>query len=294
MDSHPGTLLEDKIYTLSLHYRLAPEARGDLEAAMEKHAPIFAAEKVTIQHGKSVIDAKPKGIDKGVGLRALMRQPPFRDRMPVFGGDDTTDMDVFHILPELGGHGFSVGRTFDGVWIMNSARPMPCVNGFPFWPNRGSRHERAAIARSGLDWQLPHRRLGGPHGADRVVVLSRFDSDPLFCRLIAGDEEKGFFDVVLEGFSHSQSHYERNTATVVTLLSAKDGATVRITDFAPRFRNFDRILRPPQLMRRIEPVSGIPRITIRLRPTARITASRCGAGWRAPTTSPMANRRCCG
>src|SRR5580698_2042622 len=103
----------------------------------------------------------------------------------------------------------------------------------------------------------------------RIVwwCFPRFDSDPLFCRLIAGDEEKGFFDVVLEGFSHSQSHYERNTATVVTLLSAKDGATVRITDFAPRFRNFDRILRPPQLMRRIEPVSGIPRITIRLRPT---------------------------
>ena len=114
-DRHPGTLLEDKIYALSLHYRLAPEARGDLESAMEKHAPIFAAEKVAIQHGKSVIDAKPLGIDKGVGLRALMRQPPFRDRMPVFGGDDTTDMDVFHILPELGGQGFSVGRTFDGV-----------------------------------------------------------------------------------------------------------------------------------------------------------------------------------
>jgi trehalose 6-phosphate phosphatase len=114
-DSHPGTLLEDKVYNLSLHYRLAPEARGALEAAMEKHAPIFAAENVAIQHGKAVIDAKPKGVDKGVGLRALMRQPPFRDRMPVFGGDDTTDMDVFHILPELGGHGFSVGRAFEGV-----------------------------------------------------------------------------------------------------------------------------------------------------------------------------------
>jgi len=115
VDEHPGTLLEDKVYNLSLHYRLAPEAREELEAAMEEHAPIFAAEKVVIQHGKAVIDAKPKGVDKGVGLRALMRQPPFRDRMPIFGGDDTTDMDVFHILPELGGHGFSVGRTFEGV-----------------------------------------------------------------------------------------------------------------------------------------------------------------------------------
>src|SRR6185312_15296294 len=95
----------------------------------------------------------------------------------------------------------------------------------------------------------------------------RFDSDPIFCRLIAGDEEKGFFDVLLEGFSHSQSRYDRNTATVETLLTAKDGAAIRITDFAPRFRNFDRTLRPPQLMRRIEPAAGMPRITIRLRPT---------------------------
>ena len=114
-EAHPGTLLEDKVYTLSLHYRLAPEARAALEAEMETLAARFAAENVVIQHGKSVIDAKPMGVDKGVGLRALMRQPPFRDRMPVFGGDDTTDMDVFHILPELGGHGFSVGRAFDGV-----------------------------------------------------------------------------------------------------------------------------------------------------------------------------------
>ena len=103
----------------------------------------------------------------------------------------------------------------------------------------------------------------------RIVwwCFPRFDSDPLFCRLIAGDEEKGFFDVALEGFAHSQSQYERNSAAVVTLLTAKDGAAVRITDFAPRFRNFDRIMRPLQLMRRIEPVAGMPRIAIRLRPT---------------------------
>ena len=114
-ESHPGTILEDKIYALSLHYRLAPEARVALETAMKKHEILFTAEKVGIQHGKSVIDAKALGIDKGVGVRALMRQPPFRDRTPIFGGDDATDMDVFHILPELGGHGFSVGRAFKGV-----------------------------------------------------------------------------------------------------------------------------------------------------------------------------------
>ncbi len=95
----------------------------------------------------------------------------------------------------------------------------------------------------------------------------RFDGDPVFSRLLAGDEEKGFADVVLDRFAQSQSEYLRNTATVATVLTAEDGASVRITDFAPRFRNFGRIMRPPQLFRIIEPLSGAPRITIRFRPT---------------------------
>ena len=95
----------------------------------------------------------------------------------------------------------------------------------------------------------------------------RFDSDPVFSRLIAGDEEKGFCDVVLDRLVHATSQYERNTATVITVLTADDGAKVKITDFAPRLRNFERLLRPPQLMRIIEPVGGLPRITIRVRPT---------------------------
>src|ERR1700754_1853267 len=95
----------------------------------------------------------------------------------------------------------------------------------------------------------------------------RFDSDPVFSRLIAGDEEKGFCDVLLDRQVEASSHYERNTATVITLLTAEDGSQVRITDFAPRLRNYDRLLRPPQLMRIIEPFAGLPRIAIRVRPT---------------------------
>jgi GH15 family glucan-1,4-alpha-glucosidase len=95
----------------------------------------------------------------------------------------------------------------------------------------------------------------------------RFDGDPVFSRLLAGDEEKGFCDVLLDRQVQATSRYERNTAIVSTVLTAEDGAQVRITDFAPRLRNFDRLLRPPQLMRIIEPLSGLPRIAIRVRPT---------------------------
>ncbi|MBN9587697.1 MAG: glucoamylase [Alphaproteobacteria bacterium 64-11] len=109
--------------------------------------------------------------------------------------------------------------------------------------------------------------LVNTHGQIVWWCFPRFDSDAVFCRLIAGDEEKGFSDVVLDRQVGVSSVYERNTATVVTELTAEDGAKVRITDFAPRMRNFARLLRPPQLMRIIEPVAGMPRITIRVRPT---------------------------
>jgi GH15 family glucan-1,4-alpha-glucosidase len=94
----------------------------------------------------------------------------------------------------------------------------------------------------------------------------RFDSDPVFCRLLAGDEEKGFTDVVLDGIKEVKSQYLRNTPIVVTELTDERGGGVRITDFAPRFQNLDRIYRAPQLVRIIEPIAGLPRITIRFRP----------------------------
>jgi trehalose 6-phosphate phosphatase len=111
----PGLLLEDKTCALALHYRLAPEARPALEAAMKKHAGLFEAEKINILQGKAVIEARPLGIDKGSAVMKLARQNPFAGRTVLFGGDDTTDLDVFRILPKLGGRGFSVGKRFPGA-----------------------------------------------------------------------------------------------------------------------------------------------------------------------------------
>jgi GH15 family glucan-1,4-alpha-glucosidase len=94
-----------------------------------------------------------------------------------------------------------------------------------------------------------------------------FDSDPVFSRLLAGDEEKGFCDVTLAGLVETESRYMRNTAIVETILTDVNGAKVRIADFAPRFDRFEREYRAPQVIRRIEPLAGLPRITIRVRPT---------------------------
>lgn len=103
----------------------------------------------------------------------------------------------------------------------------------------------------------------------RIVwwCFPRFDADPVFSRLLAGDEEKGFCDVVVANAVSTEASYDRNTAIVQTTITDRAGNIVRVTDFCPRFKRFERIFHPPQLFRRIEPVYGLPRITIRVRPT---------------------------
>jgi GH15 family glucan-1,4-alpha-glucosidase len=126
------------------------------------------------------------------------------------------------------------------------------------------------------DFGLDLAVIGNGHTAalleptSRLVwwCLPRLDGDPVFSRLLAGDEEKGFCDVVLDDMVDYASDYERNTAIVSTVLTNSQNASVRITDLAPRFQNFGRIHRPAQLIRIIEPLAGLPRITIRVRPTA--------------------------
>ncbi|MCH9049531.1 MAG: glycoside hydrolase family 15 protein [Proteobacteria bacterium] len=113
----------------------------------------------------------------------------------------------------------------------------------------------------------------------RIVwsCMPRFDGDPVFCALLNGngdDEKFGFFDIVLEDFERSEQHYLHNTAIVVTTLYDANGSAVEITDFAPRFKQYGRIYRPLQMVRRVRPLSGSPRLTVRLRPVCDYGASR--------------------
>ena len=116
----PARLLEDKIYALALHYRLAPEARAGRWRRRWKSTPaLFAAEKVAILHGKAVIDAKPLGVDKGVG-RARPDAPERLSGAACLCSAATTPpiMDVFHILPRTGRARLFGGPALSPAWIM--------------------------------------------------------------------------------------------------------------------------------------------------------------------------------
>jgi trehalose 6-phosphate phosphatase len=111
----PGILLEDKGYSLALHYRLAPHAEKAIYAAVSLIRADLPNAPIEVMPGKCVCEIKHSGFNKASGVRELMRHEPFKGRRPIFIGDDVTDESVFAIMPELGGVAFSVGRRAQGV-----------------------------------------------------------------------------------------------------------------------------------------------------------------------------------
>jgi trehalose 6-phosphate phosphatase len=111
----PGILLEDKGYSLALHYRLAPHAEKAIYAAVSLIRADLPNAPIEVLPGKCVCEIKHSGFDKASGVRELMVHEPFKGRRPLFVGDDVTDETVFSIMPELGGLAFSVGRRAKGV-----------------------------------------------------------------------------------------------------------------------------------------------------------------------------------
>jgi GH15 family glucan-1,4-alpha-glucosidase len=107
--------------------------------------------------------------------------------------------------------------------------------------------------------------------------MPRFDGDPVFCALIdsaSGIGRDGTMAVELENFSHSEQSYDHATAIVRTRLFDTAGMSIEVVDFAPRFLNRDRVFRPAQLVRRVNPLRGHPRVRFIVRPRGDWGATR--------------------
>ncbi|MBV8754249.1 MAG: trehalose-phosphatase, partial [Hyphomicrobiales bacterium] len=111
----PGVLVEDKGYSLAVHYRLAPEQEGRVKEAVAAIKADWPKEPIEVLPGKSVLEIKPVGFHKGAAIRELMQHEPFAGRRPIFIGDDVTDESAFAVMPEFNGMGFSVGRNASGT-----------------------------------------------------------------------------------------------------------------------------------------------------------------------------------
>src|SRR5205085_4114206 len=111
----PGILLEDKGYSLALHYRLAPHAEKAIYEAVSLIRAELPNAPIEVLPGKCVCEIKHSGFNKASGVLELMTRAPFKGRRPLFIGDDVTDETVFAIMPDLNGVAFSVAPRSKGV-----------------------------------------------------------------------------------------------------------------------------------------------------------------------------------
>lgn len=111
ISTHPGSLLEHKRRGFVFHFRAVPgHGPALLDAA---HAIVGAdAGRFQVMQASMAWEVRPRGADKGSAVLALMRQPPFAGRTPVFIGDDVTDEDGIRAAVSLGGVGLRVDEAF--------------------------------------------------------------------------------------------------------------------------------------------------------------------------------------
>jgi len=97
---------EDKEAIAAFHWRGAPDEDA-AEAAVRKIAAAAEADGLAVHWGRKVLEVRPPvALDKGLGIAALLRDPPgWTDgtfvTAAVYVGDDTTDLDAFRGLREL-------------------------------------------------------------------------------------------------------------------------------------------------------------------------------------------------
>jgi trehalose 6-phosphate phosphatase len=95
----PGVILEDKRWTLSIHYRLANDAVVPRVRALVEETAQALGLRVT--EGKMVLEVRPPArVDKGTAVLTLAARlhAVADDASLVFIGDDRTDEDAFRAL----------------------------------------------------------------------------------------------------------------------------------------------------------------------------------------------------
>lgn len=106
----PDTATEYKKAGLVLHYRGNPDAGPVFESAVLSW--LSDQDVFEIHPSKMAWEIRLSGIDKGRAVETLMQSAPFAGRIPVFVGDDITDLDGVRAARARGGLGYLIPDDF--------------------------------------------------------------------------------------------------------------------------------------------------------------------------------------
>lgn len=117
----PGALLEDKGRSLAVHYRAAPALEHVLRRELRAIATRLG-DDFHVLEGRRVLELKPVAATKARAIEAFMTEAPFAGRLPMFIGDDVTDLDGFAAVEAAGGVSIAVGDRVEAMLRVASPR----------------------------------------------------------------------------------------------------------------------------------------------------------------------------
>ncbi|MBM4028878.1 MAG: trehalose-phosphatase, partial [Planctomycetes bacterium] len=99
-DRTPGSLVEEKDFSLVWHYRRAEPALAAVRTQELRDTLVHLTESmdVGVFEGHKILEIRRQGIDKGQAVESLIRDRPWGFILAV--GDDYTDEDLFAVLPD--------------------------------------------------------------------------------------------------------------------------------------------------------------------------------------------------
>ena len=128
----------------------------------------------------------------------------------------------------------------------------------------------------GLIGNCQSAALVSTEGSIDWLCWPRPDSPPVFGKLL--DPQGGNFNIQSHAPAKFHQSYEINTNILQTTVTQENGSVYKITDFCPRFIQHGRNYRPNAIFRKVERVSGAPRITVSIQPVS---------GWEKEAVAPV-------
>ena len=239
----PGVFAENKRYSFAIHYRQAPHAGAALRKAVTRLVEAEPRIPVEVMAAHCAIELKAPGLRQGPGDRGVSLTSRFCRPRAGFHRRRCDRRSRLRRRLRARRPGL-FGRTpapLDGRRLRAAPRRSRLARRV-----RGGEGRRMTQQRQTRTQNLDLALIGNSCAAALIDRNARivwwcfpyFDSDPVFSRLLAGDEEKGFCDVALAGLVETESRYLRNTAIVETILTDDERGEGADHRFCAAIRSF--------------------------------------------------------
>ncbi|MDV7706350.1 trehalose-phosphatase [Acinetobacter pittii] len=106
-EKYPELLIEDKGYSIALHYRKKPNLENNTINIMQQINLNYP--QLKINRGKFVIELIPNQADKGRAIKTILNHLDLPAVLPIFIGDDLTDESGFTYINQQSGLSIKVG-----------------------------------------------------------------------------------------------------------------------------------------------------------------------------------------